>query len=118
MAFIGVRAEALLEPYWDARPSDLVKAEILTDWMAALQGYSPDEIRNACRAYLQGHDCRIKPKPGDIRRIIDTDRAARMAKLPKPRPVAAPATQTADERRKAAESIMAGFRRKTAEGEN
>lgn len=84
LAFIGVRVEALLEPYWDKRPSDLVKAEIIMDWMEALQGFSPDEIRTACRDYLKGPDCRAKPKPGDIRRLIEAARAARLAALPKP----------------------------------
>lgn len=83
-AFIGIRAEALLDPYWDKRPSDLVKGEILMDWMDALQMFTPDEIRAASRAYLNGPDCRSKPKPGDIRALIVKDRSARLAAIPKP----------------------------------
>lgn len=74
-AWIGVRIEALLDPYWDKRPSDLVKAEIVMDWMDALQNYSPDEIRAGCRRYLSGAKRASKPKPGDIRAECDAMRA-------------------------------------------
>ena len=109
-AFIGVRADALLDPYWDKRPSDLVKAEIMMDWMSALQEFSPDEIRAACRAYLNGPDCRSKPKPGDIVRIINAARADALRRIPKSKPVEAAPDMNVEERRAAAARIMAGFR--------
>jgi hypothetical protein len=77
-AWIGIRIEALLDGYWQARPSDAVKAEMMADWMSALETFDPDEIRAACREYLSGPDCRTKPKPGDIRKICLKARAAAM----------------------------------------
>jgi hypothetical protein len=83
-AWIGVRVEALLIDYWREKPSDLVKAEILADWMDALQNFTPDEIRRACRDYLSSPDCQRKPKPGDIRSLVIKARQAVVASLPKP----------------------------------
>lgn len=82
-AWIGVRVEALLIDYWREKPSDLVKAEILADWMDALQNFTPDEIRRACRDYLSGSDCQRKPKPGDIRALVIKARQAVVARFPK-----------------------------------
>lgn len=84
-AWIGVRVEALLEPYWDKRPSDLVRAEMLMDWMTALQMFTPDEIRAACRDYLNGPDCKARPKPGDIRALIVRARSERLKAIPAPK---------------------------------
>lgn len=86
----------------------------MADWMDALQNYSPDEIRYGCREYLKGEDRARKPKPGDIRSLIDADRAKRLvayrASLP-PAPDVAPRVSPADmeHRRKVAEEIMARF---------
>lgn len=78
-----MRVEALLDGYWQSRPGDLVKAEILADWMDALQNFTPDEIRRACRDYLAGPDCQRKPKPGDIRALVIRARQAVVASLPR-----------------------------------
>lgn len=83
-AFIGVRVEALLDPYWDRRPSDVVKDEILQDWMDALESFQPDEIRSACRSYLSGKDRAKKPKPGDIKAICISNRAFVAKRNPPP----------------------------------
>lgn len=85
-AWIGVRVEATLDGYWQNRPSDLVKAEILGDWMGALEAFTEDEIRSAFREYLSGPDCKRKPKPGDIRSIILSSRAQRVQRQPEPEP--------------------------------
>lgn len=79
-AWIGVRVEALMEGYWQSRPSDLVKAELMADWMAALVDFTPDEIRTACREYLNSPDRARKPKPGDIRSTIFAARGAELAR--------------------------------------
>jgi hypothetical protein len=79
-----LRVEALLDGYWQSRPGDLVKAEILADWMEALQNFTPDEIRRACRDYLSSPECQRKPKPGDIRALVIRARQAVVAGLPKP----------------------------------
>ena len=108
-AWIGVRVEALLDGYWDKKPSDHVKAEILADWMASLQTFTPDEIRTACREYLKGPDCARKPKPGDICAIINCRRADALRNIPKPKEATPVMTETIEERRAAAARIMASF---------
>ena len=75
--WISVRAEALLDGYWDKLPAAPIKAEIMADWMAALQQFTPDEIRKGCRDYLSGPNCKRKPKPGDICALIYADRRRR-----------------------------------------
>ena len=80
-AFIGVRVEALLDGYWQNRPSDIVKAEIIMDWMDALEAFTPDEIRNACRDWLKNNP-RRKPNTGDIRGLILADRQAVVRAVP------------------------------------
>lgn len=63
-----------MDPYWDRRPPDAVKDEILRDWFAALENYSPDEITRACRKYADGIDRQRKPKTGDIVALMDAER--------------------------------------------
>lgn len=65
-AWISVRVEALLDGYWQTRPADLVKKEIIADWISALMRFSQDEIREACRDWMDGDNRRKKPQPGDI----------------------------------------------------
>ena len=85
-AWIGVRIEALLDGYWQNLPSEPVKAEILGDWMAGLEAFSPDEITAACREWQQ-HNPRRKPNVGDIRAPILRNRAALVKPAPDaPRP--------------------------------
>lgn len=83
-AWIGVRVEALLDGYWQTRPSDAVKDEILRDWIDALENFTPDEIRAACRSYMNGADRARKPKPGDIRAVVLSSRAAVVKAQPAP----------------------------------
>lgn len=94
-AWIGVRVEALLDGYWQSRPSEMVKEEILADWMATLDAFDRDEITCACREWLRDNP-RAKPRPGDIAAIVQRDRAMALAdwkakqptlELPKPAPV-------------------------------
>ena len=81
-AWIGLRVEALLEHYWQSRPSEAVKAEVMADWMAALEGFSRDEIMAACREWAR--DGQRKPKPADIREIVLRERGKLLAAIPKP----------------------------------
>ena len=115
-AWIGVRVQALLDPYWDRRPSDLVLAEIVMDWMDGLSGYSQDEIRDACRAYQRGPNRGRKPVPGDILAILAADRRA---KAPVDRKTIAFTPRiTAEEmeqRRALASEILGGFGRGNAQ---
>ncbi len=78
-----MRVEALLDGYWQNRPSDVVKEEIIADWMAGLEAFLPDEIRTACRTWQQDEP-RRKPNVGDIRKVILSNRAKAAAKEPKP----------------------------------
>ena len=108
--------QALLDPYWDHRQSDLVRAEIVMDWMDGLSGYSQDEIREACRAYQRGPNRGRKPVPGDILSILAADRRA---KAPVERkPIAFTPCITAEEmeqRRAVASEILGGFGRWNAQ---
>lgn len=88
-AWIGVRVEALLDGYWSSRPSEVVKDEILRDWMDGLDGFTEDEIRTACQEWLR-ESPRSKPRVGDISQIIQRKRGleyrAHIAALPAPEP--------------------------------
>ena len=81
-AWIGLRVEALLEHYWQSRPSEAVKAEVFADWMAALEAFTRDEIMAACREWAR--DGNRKPRPADIREIVLRERGKVAARLPKP----------------------------------
>lgn len=95
-----------MDPYWQTRPSDAAKEMILADWMAALENYDAEEVDFACKAYLSGPDCRVKPKPGDILRIMVRERGKLLAALPKPEPEVRQLPPVA-ERAEAAKRIMA-----------
>lgn len=111
--WIGVRIEALLDGYWNSRPSDAVRVQIVSDWMDALQDFAPEEIDAACKAYLRGPDRARKPKTGDI---VDLMVAARtelrraMTRPEPPKPMPSPDPEAVEERRRKAEEIMARFR--------
>lgn len=81
--------------------------------MDALQNFSPEEIRSGCRDYLSGPDCDRKPKPGDIRDMINRRRAAELAKWRASQPAGPQPRELSEderaERRKRAEEIMRGF---------
>jgi hypothetical protein len=102
----------LLDSYWSSRPSEAVKAEILSDWMDALENFTPDEIRAACRAYIEGQSRDKKPKPGDIVELLVAKRSEIRRSLPKqPEPAADRLDKkTMEDRRRKAEEIMARFR--------
>lgn len=102
----------MLDGYWNSRPSDAVKAEIMADWMDALENYHPDEIRAACRAYVNGPNRDRKPKTGDIVELIVGKRTEVRRSLPKPPAPPMPKMDAAavEARRRKAEEIMAGFR--------
>lgn len=88
-AWIGVRVEALLDGYWQSRPSEMVKEEILADWMATLDAFDRNEITAACREWLRDNP-RAKPRPGDIAEIIQRERGRALiewrAKTAQPEP--------------------------------
>lgn len=67
--WLAARVEALLDNYWQARPSAAVLAITTADWIDALDQYTPKEVTEACRRYLSGLDCKRKPKPGQIRSL-------------------------------------------------
>jgi len=83
-AWIGLRVEALLDHYWKDRPSEAVKAEIMADWMAALEAFTRDEIMQACREWAR--DETTKPKPASIRSLILLERAKAIPKQRTPEP--------------------------------
>lgn len=87
----------------------------MADWMDALVNFSPDEIRTACREYLNGPDHARKPKPGDISALIQNARAAELARYraSQPKrddPFFSALSVPVEDRRRAAAEIMAKFR--------
>jgi hypothetical protein len=76
-----MRVEALLEHFWQSRPCEAVRAEMLADWMDILERFSREEIAEACRDWLR--EGQRKPRPGDIREIILRARATVAAQAPK-----------------------------------
>lgn len=100
----------MLDNYWNARPSDAVKAEIMADWMDALENFHPDEIRAACRQYLDGPNRDRKPKTGDIVELIVSKRTEIRRSLPKPPEPPSPVLSVpVEERRKQANEILKSF---------
>jgi hypothetical protein len=109
--WIGLRVEALLDGYWQNRPDESVKLEILGDWIDLLEAFTPEEIRDACRVWLRDHP-RRKPNVGDVRALIQDKRgieiAAYRANLPPPKErELAPV----EERRAFAERILGEIRK-------
>lgn len=86
----------------------MVKAEILADWMAILEPYTPDEITASCRDWLREHPDR-RPRPGDIAKPIIAARGRLLAASRKPEPEAERPEPVSKER--AAQILAdAGFR--------
>lgn len=104
--WIGLRAEALLDGYWQNRPSEAVKEEIVADWIAALEAFTPEEIRDACREWVNANP-RQKPNQGGVRQIILAKRALAVAKAKRPEPEPFTALSVpSEERKRAAERIL------------
>jgi hypothetical protein len=112
-AWVGVRAEATLGDYWERFPADVVKAEIIKDWIAILSPYSPAEIVTACRDW-KADNPRQRPGPGDIGGLIGEARGRWLAAQRKPEPEVTRVVTAEDmERRRAAAADIlrqAGFR--------
>ena len=110
-AWIGVKVEAALSHHWTDDPSDLVKQEILRDWMEALENYTEAEIRAAFRQHTAERPNQ-KPKPGNIRALVIAQRQRDMATpaLPMPKEeqerLAAEQSRHNPERAAAAKRIM------------
>ncbi len=62
---IGLQVEIILDGYWKDRPSDVVKAGILADWMDALQDWHLDQIKECLREWRNNNPNK-KPNPGHI----------------------------------------------------
>jgi hypothetical protein len=109
-AWVGVRAEATLGDYWERFPADVVKAEIIKDWIAILSPYSPAEILTACRDWKIDNP-RQRPGPGDIAGLINEARERWIRAQPKPQQEP-PRVVTAEEmehRRKVAAEVLRKF---------
>lgn len=68
-AQIGLRVEVILDGYWQTRPSDVVKAGILADWMDEMQDWHLDQITAALKEWRNSNPSR-KPNPGHICAIL------------------------------------------------
>jgi hypothetical protein len=103
-AWIGLRVEAMLDGYWQSSPPALVKAEILKDWMSALEWFTQDEITAACRKWDGGR----KPRTHDIRDLIMAERGRHVKpKPPEPRKTITP--EEMEHRRKVAAEVLRKF---------
>lgn len=67
---------------WD-RMGDGLRLRLRQDWMDALQDFSIDEVRAACREALGGNP-RDAVNEQKIKALIIADRARRLAAVPKP----------------------------------
>lgn len=99
--------EALLEHYWQSRPSDAVKAEVFADWMAALEAFTREEIMAACREWAA--EGNRKPRPADIRDIVLRERGKVVAALPKHRSQPLRKPQSSEDRARIAREMMDRF---------
>ena len=110
--WIGVRVEALLDGYWTAKPPEDVKNEILADWMAALENFTPQEITIACREWVNDNP-RRKPNFGDIRAVVLRHRQTLAAKhrQPEPEPYSALSVPVEKRREQAAQIMSEVFKR-------
>lgn len=63
----------MLDPYWSNRPSDVVKAEMMREWMDGLDGFTETEIRAACDAWNRNPK-NSKPRVGNIIEAIRLER--------------------------------------------
>ena len=63
----------MLDPYWSNRPSDVVKAEMMREWMDGLDGFTEPEIRTACARWNNNPD-NGKPRVGHIVKSIRLER--------------------------------------------
>lgn len=110
---------SLLNNYWVTVPSELEIEETASDWMWALERYSRDEIRGACRKWVMDSkdDSHLdeaakkkkkkKPDFGDIAHLIEQRRARILAIEMKRRKKAEPVQEerkipTLEERRRIA----------------
>ena len=92
-AKIGVRAKAILNPFWnDLDRDDASEALELESWMDVLENCSHSEIRNAWAQYLKAGPRTkagrlYKPDPGAIYKIIMAARPKPTLVEPAPEPV-------------------------------
>ena len=109
--------EALLDNYWQNRPAEVVKQEILRGWMNALDGFTRQEIEDAFVLWRR-EKRRVKPMPEDISDLINLARGRALARWrasqpPEPEPERQPIS-----RERAAELMaQAGFTPKRMGGE-
>lgn len=110
--WIGLRVEALLDGYWTARPTDAVKEQIVSDWIDALENFTPQEITTACREWVSENP-RRKPNFGDIRAVVLRHRQTLAAKhrKPEPEPYSALSVPVETRREQAAQIMSEVFKR-------
>lgn len=93
---------------WDRMSNDL-RMRLRQDWMDALQDFTLDEVRAACREALGGN-ARDAVNEEKVKALIIADRARRLAAIPKP---PEPETKTerpdAETRARIANELLAGF---------
>lgn len=96
---------------WDRMSNDL-RLRLRQDWMDALQDFTLDEVRAACREALGGN-ARDAVNEEKIKALIIADRARRLAAIPKPLlPEPESKRPDAETRALLANELLAGFNSK------
>lgn len=77
-AMVAVELEVMAKKMdrfgWERDRGSMAHDRLLTDWMDALQDFPLDEVKSACRAWVEKNP-RKMPNEGDIRREILSVRA-------------------------------------------
>lgn len=75
-ATVMAEVEAMLEGYWQSRPTEPVVRRIRETWAGELMPYSLDEIRAACAKWVRENP-RRKPNHGHITELLRAARTER-----------------------------------------
>lgn len=70
---------------WDRDRGSAAHDRIVTDWMDGLHDYPLDEVKAACRKWVETNPRRM-PNEGDIKALIVAARRPRVRSLPQPEP--------------------------------
>lgn len=114
-ALIVIKCKSMLARFYEANLDPVIRKEIYTGWVEALEDYEMDEINVACKRHLSETPNR-RPHEGHIKAMIIKARGERIKRLPtirEPYSASEDRPEISDEdreaRRKAADSIMKKF---------
>lgn len=86
-AMVALELEVMAKKFdrfgWDRDMGSPVHDRLITDWMDALCDFPLEEVKAACRAWVEANPRRM-PNEGDIKALVMKGRARIVASLPKP----------------------------------